>query len=157
MWAGNFTCCVNMCDTTVLAAVIIFHSTTRGHEKKLKMITCERQNNIASLIEAQHSTALFLYITTRYIYTHTHTHTHILNIDLKRQIDVFGNKCLHSIMGYRWNDFVSSQRLLCETDSRPITSIVRHRQIQLQGHVAHYPEADPACQVISEGDNPGPS
>ena len=41
-----------------------------------------------------------------------------------RQIDVFGNKCLPSIIGYRWNDFVSNQRLLRETESRPITSTV---------------------------------
>ena len=34
--------------------------------------------------------------------------TWILNIDLKKQINVFGNKC-HNIMGYRWNDFVSNQ------------------------------------------------
>ena len=52
--------------------------------------------------------------------------TWTLNTDLKSQIDVFGNKCLRSIMGYRWNDFVSNQRLLRETESRPITNIVRN-------------------------------
>ena len=57
-------------------------------------------------------------------------------------------------MGYRWNDFVSNQRLLRETESRPITSIVRQHQFQLQGHVARYPEVDPTSQVISERDNP---
>ena len=51
--------------------------------------------------------------------------TWTLNTDLKSQIDVFGNKCLCSIMGYHWKDFVSNQRLLCETESRPITTIVR--------------------------------
>ena len=30
--------------------------------------------------------------------------TWTLNTDLKRRIDVFGNKCLRRIMGYRWND-----------------------------------------------------
>ena len=34
--------------------------------------------------------------------------TWTLNTDMKRQIDVFGNKCLHSNMGYRWNDRVKS-------------------------------------------------
>ena len=47
-----------------------------------------------------------------------------LNTDLKRQIDVFSNKCLHSIMGYPWKDFVSNQRLLHETESRPIFFIL---------------------------------
>ena len=76
-----------------------------------------------------------------------------LTFDLKREIDVFGNKCLHSIMGYHWNDFVSNQRLLRETESRPITSIVYQCQLRLYGYVAHYPEADPASRVISERDN----
>ena len=79
--------------------------------------------------------------------------TKTLNTDLKRQIDVFGNKCLHRIMGYCWNNFVSNQQLLRETESRPITSIVHQRQ--LCGHVACYPEVDPASRVVSERDNPG--
>ena len=81
--------------------------------------------------------------------------TWTLKTDLKRQIDVFGNKCLRSIMGYRWNDFVLNQRLLRETESRPIKSIVRQRQLRLYGHVARYPEADPAFRDVSPRDNPG--
>ena len=56
-------------------------------------------------------------------------------------------------MEYRWNDLVSNQRVLCETESRPITSIVHQRQLRLYGYVARYQEADPASQVISERDN----
>ena len=56
--------------------------------------------------------------------------------------------------GYRWYDFVSNQRLFRETDSRPIISIVCQRQLLLYGHVARYPKADPAYQVVSERDNP---
>ena len=74
--------------------------------------------------------------------------------DLKKQIDAFGNKCLCSIMGYCWNDLVSNQRLLRETESRPITSIVHQRQLRLYAHVARFPEADPASRVISERHNP---
>ena len=47
-------------------------------------------------------------------------------------------------VGYRWNDFVSNQRLLRETESSSITNIVRQRKLRLYGHVARYPEADPA-------------
>ena len=79
--------------------------------------------------------------------------TWTLNIELKRRIDVFGNKCLHKIMGYCLNDFVSNQWFLCETESSPITSIVRQQQLRLYGHVARYPKADSACQVVSERDN----
>ena len=81
--------------------------------------------------------------------------TWTLNADLKRRIDVFGTRCLRRIMGYRWDDFVSNQRLLHETESRPITSIVRQRQLRLYGHVARLPEADPSHQVLSLTDNPG--
>ncbi|XP_045129087.1 uncharacterized protein LOC123514896 [Portunus trituberculatus] len=63
-------------------------------------------------------------------------------------------RCLRRIMRYHWYDFVSNQRLLHETDSRPITSIVNQCQLQLYGHVAHYLEADPAYQVVSKRDNP---
>lgn len=80
--------------------------------------------------------------------------TWTLSSDLKRRIDAFGNKCLRRVMGYRWFDFVSNQRLLRETDSRPITCIVRQRQLRLYGHVARYPEVDPAHRVVSVRDNP---
>ena len=45
---------------------------------------------------------------------------------------------------------VSNQRLIRETESRPITSIVRQRYLRLYGHVARYPVALPAYRVISE-------
>ena len=54
---------------------------------------------------------------------------------MKRRIGVFGNMCLRRFMGYHSNDFVSNQRLLRETESRPITIIVRQRQFRLYEHV----------------------
>ena len=80
--------------------------------------------------------------------------TWTLNTDLKRRIDAFATRCLCRIMGYRRYDFVSNQRLFRESDSRPITSIVRQGQLQLYGHVALYPEADPAYRIVSKRDNP---
>ncbi len=53
-----------------------------------------------------------------------------------------------------WNDFVSNQRLLHETESRPVTSIVRESQLRLYGHVARLPDVDPAHRVLSVRDNP---
>ncbi len=55
-------------------------------------------------------------------------------------------------MGYRWNDFVSNQRLLHETGLRSVTSRVCERQLQLYGHVACLPN-DPAHRVLSVRDN----
>ncbi len=60
-----------------------------------------------------------------------------------------------AFMGYRWNDFVSNQRLLHETESRLVISIVRERQLQLYGHVVGLPDVDPAHRVRSVRDNPG--
>ena len=80
--------------------------------------------------------------------------TWTLNADLKRRLDVCGTKCLRRVMGYRWYDYVSNQRLLRETESRPVTSIVLERQLRLYGHVARFPEVDPAYRVASVRDNP---
>ena len=35
--------------------------------------------------------------------------TWTLSTDVKMRIDVFGTRCLHRIMGYRWYDFVSNR------------------------------------------------
>ncbi len=81
--------------------------------------------------------------------------TWTLTSDLERRLNIFGTKCLRRIMGYCWNDFVSNQRLLHETESRPVTSIVRERQLRLYGPVARLPDVDPAHRVLSVRDNPG--
>ena len=80
--------------------------------------------------------------------------TWTLNSDLEKRLNVFGTKCLRRIMGYRWNDFVSNQRLLRETESCSVTSIVQERQLRLYGHVARFPNVDPAHRVLSAGNNP---
>ncbi len=80
--------------------------------------------------------------------------TWTLNRDFDRRLDAFGSKCLRRIMGYRWNDFVSNQRLLHETGSRAVTSIVRERQLRLYGHVARLSDVDNAHRVLSVRDNP---
>ncbi len=49
---------------------------------------------------------------------------------------------------------VSNQRLLHETGSRSVTSIVRERQLRLYGHMARLPDVDPANRVLSVRDNP---
>ncbi len=81
--------------------------------------------------------------------------TWTLNSDLESRLSVFGTKCLRRIMGYRWNDFVSNQRLLHEIESGPFTSIVREHQLRLYAHVARLPDVDPANRVLSVRDNPG--
>ncbi len=48
---------------------------------------------------------------------------------------------------------LSNQRLLHETGSRSVTSIVRERQLRLYGQVARLTDVDPAHRVLSVRDN----
>ena len=75
--------------------------------------------------------------------------TWTLTRDLRRRLNFFGTRSLRRILGYRWSDFVSNERLLRETQMRFVTCIVRERQLRLYGHVAHFPNADSAHQILS--------
>ena len=59
------------------------------------------------------------------------------------------NWSLWRILGYRWSDFVSNERLLRETQMRFVSFIVRVHQLRLYGHVARFPDADPAHHLLS--------
>ena len=61
----------------------------------------------------------------------------------------FGTRSLWRILGYRWSDFVSNERLLRETQKRFVTCIVREHQLRLYGHVARFPDTDRAYQILS--------
>lgn len=56
-------------------------------------------------------------------------------------------------MGYRWNDIVSNQRFLPETDWTYITRLVSQHQLWLYRHMARYTEASPVHRVVSVRDN----
>ena len=75
--------------------------------------------------------------------------TWTLTRDLKRRLNSFGTRSLRRILGYRWWDFVSNKRLLRETQTRFVTCIVHERHLRLYGHVARFPDADPAHQILS--------
>ena len=75
--------------------------------------------------------------------------TWTLNNGLKNRLNVFGTKSLRRILGYRWSDFVSNDRVYKEARMRCITCIIAKRQLQLHGHVARFPGNDPAAQILS--------
>ena len=75
--------------------------------------------------------------------------TWTLTRDLRRRLNSFGTRSLRRILGYRCSDFVSNEWLLRETQMRFITCIVRERRLRLYGHVARFPDADPAQQILS--------
>ena len=71
------------------------------------------------------------------------------------RLNSFSTPALRRIMGYRWDNFVSNDRLLRETGvAHQVTCMIRQRQLRLFGHVARYPESDPVSRVISEEINP---
>ena len=72
-----------------------------------------------------------------------------LTRDLRRRLNSFGTRSLQRILGHHWLDFVSNERLLRETQMRFVTCIVREHQLQLYGHVAHFPDADPSHKILS--------
>ena len=75
--------------------------------------------------------------------------TWTLTRDLRWRFNSFGTRSLRRILGYRWSDFVSNERLLREIQMSFVTCIVRERQLRLHGHVARFPDADPAHQILS--------
>ena len=75
--------------------------------------------------------------------------------DLGRRLNVFGTKSLRRIIGYRWSDFISNDRLLGEGQMRLVTCMVRERQLRLFGHVARFAEADPANRILNARDPRG--
>ena len=75
--------------------------------------------------------------------------TWTLSRDLRWRLNSFGTRSLRRILGYRWSDFVSNERLLRQTQMRFVTCIVRERQLRLYGHVVHFPDADSVHQMLS--------
>ena len=72
-----------------------------------------------------------------------------LTRDLRLRLNSFGTRSLRRIIGCRWSDFVSNERFLRTTQMRFVTCIVRERQLRLYGHVARFPDADLAHQILS--------
>ena len=72
-----------------------------------------------------------------------------LTRDLRQSLNSFGTRSLRKILDYCWLDFVSNERLLRETRMRFVICLVRERQLRLYGHVARFPDADRAHQILS--------
>jgi hypothetical protein len=81
--------------------------------------------------------------------------TWTLTGDLRRQLNSFQTRSLRRILGYRWSDFVSNDRVLKEAKLRYPTCIIRERQMRLYGHVARFPGEDPVHRILSARDPRG--
>ena len=76
-------------------------------------------------------------------------------MDLRRRLNSFGIRSLQRILGYRWSDFVSNEQLLRETHMRFVTCVIREHQLRLNGHVACFPDAVPAHEILSARETSG--
>ena len=74
--------------------------------------------------------------------------TWTLTSTLRSRLNSFCTISLRRILGYRWSDFVSNDRLLRETGFRYATCIVRERQLRLLGHVSRFTGSDPAHKAL---------
>ena len=81
--------------------------------------------------------------------------TWTLTGDLRSRLNVFGTRSLRRILGYRWSDCVSNERLLRVNQMRPVTCVIRERQMRLYGHVARFSVDDPARRILSAGEPSG--
>ena len=70
--------------------------------------------------------------------------TWTLSSALETRLDAFCNRSLSRIMGHCWRDRVSNQRLNHGTGIGPVTCTIRDRQLRLYGHLARFPQDDPA-------------
>lgn len=75
--------------------------------------------------------------------------TWTLTAALGTRLNAFVTKSLRRILGYRWDDFVSNERLLQETGMRLATCLIRERKMRFYGHMARLPTTDPAYQILS--------
>ena len=81
--------------------------------------------------------------------------TWTLTNDLNHRLDSLGTSSLRRILGYRWTDFMSNDRLLEETSMKNISELIFERQMSMFGHVARISSDDPAHRILSCGNPVG--
>ena len=74
--------------------------------------------------------------------------TWTLTRDLRWKLNSFDTSSLWRILGSYWSDFLFNERFLRETQMRFVTCIVHEHQLRLYEHVACFPNADPAHQIL---------
>ena len=74
---------------------------------------------------------------------------------LGSRLDSFVTTSLRRIFGYRWVDRVSNQAVLKRAKMGMVTCLIRERQLRFFGHVARFPDDDPAYRILSARDPVG--
>ena len=69
----------------------------------------------------------------------------------RSRLKYFSTQALRRIVGYRWDNFVSNDRVLPETGMGMVTCMIQKHQLRLFGHVVRFPGSKTVSRVISEG------
>ena len=75
--------------------------------------------------------------------------------ELKRRLGTFVCNSLRKILGIRWQDQVSNQKVLRIAGMSCVTCQIRLRQLRSFGHVMRFPSSDPANKILSAGEPKG--
>ena len=67
---------------------------------------------------------------------------------LRWRLNSFDTRSLRRVLGYHWSYFVSTSSF-GETQVTFVSCVVCEHQLQLYGHVAHFPDANPAHKILS--------
>ena len=74
---------------------------------------------------------------------------------LKRRLNTFVCRSLRRILGIRWQDHVSNQRVLDIAGVSCVVCQIRLRQLRSFGHVMRFPASDPAYRILSASEPRG--
>ena len=74
---------------------------------------------------------------------------------LASRLDSFATTSLRRIFGYRWVDRVTNQSVLKRAKMGMVTCWIRERQLRFFGHVARFPDYEPAYRILTAKDPVG--
>ena len=74
---------------------------------------------------------------------------------LRRRLSTFVCNSLRKILGIRWQDHVSNQKVLEMAGMSCVTCQIRLRQLRSFGHVSRFPPSDPANKILFAGEPKG--
>ncbi len=62
-----------------------------------------------------------------------------MNKEDERRVNAFGMKCLRSLCGIKWSDFITNKEVHERTGQANVSDIIRKRRLSLLGHIARMP------------------
>ena len=67
------------------------------------------------------------------------------------RLDAFGTKCLRTLCGIKWSDFITNAEVYNRTGQTTVCGTIRRRRLGLLGHVARMPADSDSRQAAGAG------